>query len=254
MLVLSVLVELLEEVRILVAVGLGRSLILVLHLEHDRDDLCARGVVLAEDIVALGASHDVVVLVELGVPEAHHAPLVELHLAVLLERLADELRREAGTLVPEPLYLILLVLDEDILVAELLHHLLPERRLGLLALCLGLLDLPLEPGNLLLKRRGRLSQGQRLLACEGLFALLCCSFERCNLLVAVRERKRLLVLIGLLLCLGFGLVCLLFGLCLRLERRYLLVASGERLGKRCLLLCLLAALGILGSSKGALEL
>jgi hypothetical protein len=60
----AVLVELLQEV--LVAVLGGGAIALVLHLEHDRDDLGARLVRVTEDVVALAAAARVVVLLEVG--------------------------------------------------------------------------------------------------------------------------------------------------------------------------------------------
>ena len=92
-LLLAVRIELLEEVLVLV---LGsRGVVLVLHLEHDRDDLVPGLIALAEDEVALGAVGSVVVLLEVGMRERRSAQLIELSLAVLLEGLAHHLGGEA---------------------------------------------------------------------------------------------------------------------------------------------------------------
>ena len=61
----AIVVELLKEVLVLV---LGRGLVvLVFHLEHDRDDLVAARVALAEDKVALGTLGRIVIFLEVRV-------------------------------------------------------------------------------------------------------------------------------------------------------------------------------------------
>ena len=105
---------------------------------------------------------------ELCLGEGHHAHAVELHLAVLLEGLSDELYREAAALVAEAVDLILLVADGLVLVAELLGHLLAELRLHLVALELGGRDLALQGHDLLSLLAGGLAHRQGLLAGKGL--------------------------------------------------------------------------------------
>ena len=111
----AVVVELLEEVLVLV---LGRrGVVLVLHLEHDGDDLGAVAL-LAEDEVALAALARVVVLLKVRIGERRHTQAVELRLAVLLERLAHHLGGKANLHVAQAFDLLVLVADE--LVARLL--------------------------------------------------------------------------------------------------------------------------------------
>ena len=65
---------------------LGRSLVvLVFHLEHNRNDLVAARVALTEDKVALGTLGRIVILLEVRVRKRRHAQTVKLGLAVLLE-------------------------------------------------------------------------------------------------------------------------------------------------------------------------
>ena len=121
LLVGAVAVELLEMV--LVALVVRGLFLFVFHLEHDRDDLVAVGIELAEDVVALGALDVGGVLLEVRVLEGRRAELVELDLAVLLERLAEHLGVEAGAHVAHALYLAFAVRDDRVLDPELLLEL-----------------------------------------------------------------------------------------------------------------------------------
>ena len=96
---------------------------LVLHLEHDGDDLVALLVEVAEDEVALGALHHLVVLLEVGAREGRRAQAVELDLAVLFQRLAEHLRGKARPHVLDALDLPLAVGDELVLRPKLLGQL-----------------------------------------------------------------------------------------------------------------------------------
>ena len=72
---------------------LRRGLVhLVLHLEHDGDDLHTVLIGFPIDIVAFTSGPGVVVFLEIRILESRRAELVELDLAVLLERLTDHLR------------------------------------------------------------------------------------------------------------------------------------------------------------------
>ena len=157
-------------IGVLLLAGLQGVLVLALHIEHDRDDLGARLVLLAEHVVALAATDDLVVLVELGVRERHHAHLVELHLAVLFERLADELDREARALAAHALDLVVLLADGLVFVAQLLGHRLLEGGLDLIALELGRRELSLERHDLLALLAHSLGDGEVALGVEGLLA------------------------------------------------------------------------------------
>ena len=97
---IAVLVQLFQEV--FVALLGGRLVALVLHLEHDRDDLVARLVHVAKDEVTLAAAARVVVLLKVRTRKRRGADAVELRLAVLLQRLAHHLGRKARLHVPEP--------------------------------------------------------------------------------------------------------------------------------------------------------
>ena len=67
----TIVVELLKEVLVLV---LGRSLVvLVFHLEHNRNDLVAARVALAEDKVPLGALGRIVIFLKVRVRKRRHA-------------------------------------------------------------------------------------------------------------------------------------------------------------------------------------
>ena len=106
---------------------------------------------------------------------------------MLLERLADELGREARALVAETLDLVLAVTNGLVLVGGLLDQLLPERSLHLLALEGGGADLPLELGDAQpLLARG-LAHGEGLLGRERRLAGLELLLERGDLAVALRE-------------------------------------------------------------------
>lgn len=91
-LLLAIGIEFLE-VRF-VSFAIHRIVCLVLHLEHDGDDLVALFIKIAEDEIALGAFDHFVVFLEIGMWEGGGAQTVELDLAVLLEALAEHLRRE----------------------------------------------------------------------------------------------------------------------------------------------------------------
>ncbi len=109
-LLLAVRIELLEEVLVLV-LG-GRGVVLILHLEHDRDDLVTGLIALAEDEVALGAVGGVVVLLEVGMRERRGTQLIELSLAVLLEGLAHHLGGKAHLHIAQALDFLVLIADE----------------------------------------------------------------------------------------------------------------------------------------------
>ena len=90
----AIVVELLKEVLVLV---LGRGfIILVFHLEHNRDDLVAARIALTEDEITLGALGCIVVFLKIRVGKRRHAQAIELGLAVLLERLAHHLGGQAN--------------------------------------------------------------------------------------------------------------------------------------------------------------
>ena len=89
----------------------GRGVVLVFHLEHDRDDLVAVLVALAEDEVALGALGRVVVLLKVRIGKRRHAQAVELGLAMLLQGLAHHLGREARLHIAQALDLLVLKAD-----------------------------------------------------------------------------------------------------------------------------------------------
>ena len=142
---------------------------LVFHLEHDGDDLVALVIGLPEHEVALRAVDHVVVLLEVCLREGSGAHLVELDLAVLLERLAHHLGGKTGLHLLVTGDFLFLVSDELVFCAELRRHLLAQRAHFLLAfggLQLHLrgkvvalaLDLGpcLRDGELLLGREGRL--------------------------------------------------------------------------------------------------
>ena len=104
------MVELLKEVLVLV---LGRSLVvLVFHLEHNRNDLVAARIALAEDKVALGALGRIVIFLEVRIRKRRHAQTVKLGLAMLLERLAHHLGGQADLHFLKALNLFVLVADQ----------------------------------------------------------------------------------------------------------------------------------------------
>ena len=142
---------------------------LVFHLEHDGDDLVALVVGLSEHEVTLRSVDHVVVLLEVCLREGGGAHLVELDLAVLLERLAHHLGGKAGLHLLVAGNFLFLVGDELVFCAKFHRHLLAQRAHFLLAfggLQLHLrgkvvalaLDLGprLRDGELLLGREGRL--------------------------------------------------------------------------------------------------
>ena len=111
---------------------LGRGLVvLVFHLEHNRNDLVAARVALAEDKVALGALGRIVILLEVRVRKRRHAQTVKLGLAVLLKRLAHHLGGQTNLHFLKALNLFVLVAD------QLVAHTLGLRKLKLVG-CLGL--------------------------------------------------------------------------------------------------------------------
>ena len=89
LLLVTILVQLCEEVFILVLSGGGIGL--VLHLEHDADHLSAVVVHLPEDEISLCAPAGVVVLLEVGVLESCCPEFVEFVLAEAFEGFADHL-------------------------------------------------------------------------------------------------------------------------------------------------------------------
>ena len=128
---LAIGVELFQEVLVFVLV---RAVVaLVFHLEHDGDDLVALVVRLPEHKVALRAVDHVVVLLEVRLREGGGAHLVELDLAVLLERLAHHLGGKAGLHLLVAGDFLFLVSDELVFCAELRRHLLAQRTHFLLA-------------------------------------------------------------------------------------------------------------------------
>ena len=118
-------IELIEEVLVLV-LG-GRLVLLVLHLEHDRDILDAIFIV-AEDEIALAAFGGIVVLFEVGVGEHRTHLAVEYGAAVGLQALADHLGRQARLEVLEAFHLFFgesefaFILVPQALFAELGFH------------------------------------------------------------------------------------------------------------------------------------
>ena len=112
---------------------LGRSLVvLVFHLEHNRNDLVAARVALAEDKVALGTLGRIVILLEVRVRKRRHAQTVKLGLTVLLERLAHHLGGQADLHVLKALDLFILVANQVIARTLGLRKLELVCRLGLL--------------------------------------------------------------------------------------------------------------------------
>lgn len=79
----AVLVELHQEVFVLF-LG-GGFVILVFHLEHDRDDFVAVVILVAENIVAFAAAANAVVFFEVGSREGRSANAIEFDFAVLLQ-------------------------------------------------------------------------------------------------------------------------------------------------------------------------
>ena len=140
---------------------------LVFHLEHDGDDLVALVVRLAEHEVALRAVDHVVVLLEVRLREGGGAHLVELDLAVLLERLAYHLGRKARLHLFVTGDFLFLVSDELVFCAELRRHFLAQRAYLLLAF--GSLELHLcsKVVTLALNLGSRLCDGEFLLGREG---------------------------------------------------------------------------------------
>ena len=125
----TIMIELLKEILVFM---LGRGLVvLVFHLEHNRNDLVAARVALAEDKVTLGALGRIVILLEVRVRKRRHAQTVKLGLAVLLERLAHHLGGQADLHFLKALNLFVLVAD------QLVAHALGLRELKLVG-CLGL--------------------------------------------------------------------------------------------------------------------
>eukprot|EP01022_Parablepharisma_sp_SALTPOND_P009847 TRINITY_DN14066_c0_g1_i1.p1 TRINITY_DN14066_c0_g1~~TRINITY_DN14066_c0_g1_i1.p1 ORF type:complete len:1308 (-),score=476.92 TRINITY_DN14066_c0_g1_i1:655-4578(-) len=126
----AVLIQFLEEVFVLF---LGRGLVvLVLHLEHDGDDLGIGLIAIAEDVVALAAAAGIVVLLEIRAREGHGADAVELDLAVLLQGLADHLGGQARLQVLETFDGIIAVLELGLVLVlqRLLGQALFQRGLG----------------------------------------------------------------------------------------------------------------------------
>ena len=179
------MVEFLKEVLVLV---LGRGfVILVFHLEHNRDDLVAARVALTEDEVTLGALGCIVVFLKIRVGKRRHAQAIELGLAVLLERLAHHLGGQAHLHILEALNLFVLVADQ--LIAR--------------ALCLGKLELVRRLGLLLTRI------AHRKLAREFRARLIALTLRRGNRLRQVHFCRQLL-----LTQLGAQTLCLLLGLSL----------------------------------------
>ena len=124
------MIEFLKEILVLV---FGRGLVvLVFHLEHDRNDLVAALVTLAEDKVALGTLGCIVILLEIRVGKRRHAQAVKLGLAVLLERLAHHLGGQADLHVLKALNLFILVANQLLVRALGLRKFELVCRLGLL--------------------------------------------------------------------------------------------------------------------------
>ncbi len=124
------MVELLKEILVLV---LGRGLVvLVFHLEHDRDDLVTARIALAEDKIALGALGCIVIFLEVCIGKRRHAQAIELGLAMLFERLAHHLGGQADLHVLKALNLFILVANQVIARALGLRKLELVCRLGLL--------------------------------------------------------------------------------------------------------------------------
>ena len=140
MLLISVLVEFLEEIFVLVFACSGVHL--VLHLEHDGDELNTFWICFPEDKVALTSGFaDLVVFLEICIRESRHTEAVELVLAVLLKALADHLGRLAGLHV-------LIVIDLVILELKLVLIVLFEILLLKSTLSLLVVDLALKPDDL----------------------------------------------------------------------------------------------------------
>jgi len=137
-----------------VALATHGAILLVLHLEHDGEDLHPGLVLLHVDVVAFGSLDVIGVLVEVDVSEGRGTPLVELGLAVLLERLAHHLGGKANALVAQAFDLVIAVSDGLVPVLERLFHLLLDLRDGILPLKGRAFELPIK-GNELLFCLGR---------------------------------------------------------------------------------------------------
>lgn len=108
----AIVIELLKEILVLV---FGRGfVVLVFHLEHNRNDLVAARIALAEDKVALGALGRIVIFLEVRVRKRRHTQTVKLGLAVLFERLAHHLGGQADLHVLKALDLFILVANQVI--------------------------------------------------------------------------------------------------------------------------------------------
>ena len=150
------MIEFLKEVLVFV---FGCSLVvLIFHLEHNRDDLVAARVALAEDKVALGALGRIVVFLEVRIRKRGHTQTIELSLAVLLERLAHHLGGQAYLHVLKTLNLFVLVANQLIARALGLRKLELVCRSGLFLtriahrqltreFCAGLITLTLRRGD-----------------------------------------------------------------------------------------------------------
>ena len=138
---------------------LGRGLVvLVFHLEHNRNDLVAARVALTEDKVALGALGCIVIFLEVRIGKRRHAQTVKLGLAVLLERLAHHLGGQTDLHVLKALNLFILVANQVITRALGLRKLelvccsclflarIAHRQLAR-ELCAGLITLTLRRGD-----------------------------------------------------------------------------------------------------------
>ncbi len=134
-----------------------RAVLLVLHLEHDGDDLDAVLIHLSEDVITLGAVRDLVVLLEIGVGEGRGTDAVERDLAMLLEGLAEHLRGKLGLHVTQLADLGILVRDDVVLGPELLGHL--DAHLAQHTLTLGLDELDLR--HRVIALLGNLDRGLR---------------------------------------------------------------------------------------------
>ena len=127
---------------VLVLLVMQPVFLLVFHLEHDRDDLVSVFILLAVDVVALGAAAAVVVLLEIRVAKRRSTQLVERDLAVLFERFAQEFGVQTHAHVAHPLDFALAVCDDLVFRAELFVEL--PGVLGLHALGIELVALDLR--------------------------------------------------------------------------------------------------------------
>ena len=106
---ITILIQLLKE--ILVFLLRRRCITLILHFEHDGNDLNIILAHIAEDIVPLTAHTGIIVLLKISLRESRRPDAVKLRLAVSLQSFTNHLRRHARLHILETLNRIITVLD-----------------------------------------------------------------------------------------------------------------------------------------------